>query len=256
VNPVETFTFNTLPVRLIVEPSGPWWIARDVCEALGLQGDAGQHTRRLDEDEKDLILIQTPGGPQRLAAVNEAGLFALILRSDKPSARSFKRWVTHEVLPSIRRTGAYQVDGNFDIPKTFSGALALAARQAQELETKAVEIAVLEPKAAFHDRVADSDGCHSIQEAAKVLGTGSGRLWAWLREWKYLIPGKTLPYQQYIDNGIFRVVEIAFEDRHKVDRLDTKTLLTGKGMVAIQRRLAAEAPGALIRPQHQPQREV
>lgn len=134
--------------------------------------------------------------------------------------------------------------------------LALEAEQkVQELactvEAQAQDIAVLEPKAAYADRVAEAGGCHSFAEAARILGTGQNRLFGLLRTYGYLIPGKRLPYQQFVDNGLFKVRERLFEDRHGIDRLDNKTFITGKGMVAIQRRMAASMPTPMLRPQHE-----
>ena len=259
---LQSFSFNTIPVRVVLQQDGPWWMARDVCEALGLQGDPGQHTRRLDDDEKGLILVQTPGGPQQQAAVNEPGLYSLILRSDKPAARAFKRWVTHVVLPNLRQ-GSGLAGTSFRVPETYAAALRLAAdlddqrrTLACRVEAQAQDLAILEPKASFCDAVARASDAHSINEAAKILGTGQNRLFAWLQTQGYIYrAGRELqPYQQHVDAGLFKVVEEHYEDTNKRDRIYAKVLITGKGMVTIQRRLAPEVPGALIRPQHQPGR--
>lgn len=91
-------------VRVITRDGDPWFVAADVCGALNFSGDPGQHTRRLDDDEKGLISIQTLGGGQQVAAINESGLYSLILGSRKPEAKRFKKWVTAEVLPAWIRT--------------------------------------------------------------------------------------------------------------------------------------------------------
>ena len=106
--PVE-FTFKDQTVRSITKDCDPWFVAADVCKALDIK-DTSQATDRLDDDEKGACLIRTLGGPQKLLTINESGLYALILRSDKPKAKEFRRWVTHEVLPSIRKTGRYEAD--------------------------------------------------------------------------------------------------------------------------------------------------
>ena len=244
MNELRNFDFNSLRIRVVLQNGEPWWIASDVCAVL-------EHTnptmalQRLDEDEKS-TLSSNEGGPDR-NIVNEPGLYTLILGSRKPEAKAFKRWVTHKVLPEIRATGGYQAA--FRVPRTLSEALAMASEQAKALECKEQEIVALEPKAAFCDAVSSSDDCHSVIEAAKILGTGQNRLFAWLRKHGYLMPGETLPYQKHVDTGLFRVVEMVYEDAHKRDRLAYKTLITGKGMVAIQKAMAGEA-SPLIRPRH------
>jgi len=96
------------PVRLVLKDGNPWFIAADVAKVLGYR-DAESATRHLDEDEKDTITASTLGGAQGLTVISESGLYALILRSRKPAAKAFRKWVTAEVLPSIRRTGSYTV---------------------------------------------------------------------------------------------------------------------------------------------------
>jgi prophage antirepressor-like protein len=99
------FAYEGRQVRVITDEQGmPWFVAADVCAVLGI---TTEQTRRLDDDEKGLRSVQTPGGTQSMTAVNESGLYSLILGSRKPEARAFKRWVTHDVLPAIRRTGSY-----------------------------------------------------------------------------------------------------------------------------------------------------
>jgi prophage antirepressor-like protein len=106
------FDFNGHGVRVIRTADREEWIAKDVCEVLELVGPPHQHTKNLDDDERGVTTIPTPGGPQEMATVTESGLYSLILRSRKPAAKAFKRWVTHEVIPSIRRTGGYVAPGH------------------------------------------------------------------------------------------------------------------------------------------------
>lgn len=113
-------------VRVVDIDGQPWWVAKDVCEVLGLDNPT-RAISSLDEDEKSTLQI-SKGGPQR-NIINEPGLYSLILRSRKPEAKTFKRWITHEVIPAIRQTGEYH-----RIPKTMSEALRLAADQAEQLE--------------------------------------------------------------------------------------------------------------------------
>lgn len=108
------FTYQNLPVRALMRGDEPWFVAADVCEVLGISKyrDA---IAKLDEDERCPVRVDTLGGPQEMAAVSESGLYTLILRSDKPEAKPFRRWVTKDVLPSIRRSGSYALPGAGDV---------------------------------------------------------------------------------------------------------------------------------------------
>ncbi len=123
---LQTFNFGMLTVRVVMLEDEPWWMAADVCSVLKIQNPTDA-LKRLDEDEKG-TLVSTEGGPGR-RIVNEPGLYALILGSRKPEAKAFKRWITHEVMPSIRKTGAYGVVQQFRVPTSLREALLLAADQ-------------------------------------------------------------------------------------------------------------------------------
>lgn len=111
MNELQVFEYRqTMDVRMVMQGDEPWWVLADVCRALGLER-TDSVARRLDPDEKGTHLVSTPGGPQEMTIINESGLYMVIFRSDKPEAKAFKRWVTHEVLPSIRRTGRYELGG-------------------------------------------------------------------------------------------------------------------------------------------------
>lgn len=111
MNDLQVFEYRqTMDVRMVMQGDEPWWVLADVCKVLGL-GSPHKVAERLDDDEKGRSQIPTLGGPQEMTIINESGLYSVILRSDKPEAKAFKRWVTHEVLPSIRRTGRYEVGG-------------------------------------------------------------------------------------------------------------------------------------------------
>ena len=108
MNDLQIFVYSGEQLRTIQRPDGLWWVLRDVCQVLGL-AEPHRVAARLDDDEKGRTQMTTPGGSQEMTIINEPGLYAVILRSDKPEAKDFKRWVTHDVLPSIRRTGAYGI---------------------------------------------------------------------------------------------------------------------------------------------------
>lgn len=108
MNDLQIYVYSGEQLRTIQRDDGLWWVLRDVCRVLGIANHKNVSVR-LDEDEKGGCLMDTPGGPQNFTIINEPGLYAVILRSDKPEAKEFRRWVTHEVLPSIRKSGAYGV---------------------------------------------------------------------------------------------------------------------------------------------------
>lgn len=135
---LQLFNFESKEVRCYGTSDKPVWIAQEVCNCLDLQGDAGQHVRRLDEDEKVLISIQTPGGIQDVLGVNEPGLYNLVLGCRKPVAKRFKRWLTHEVIPSIRKTGSYSINNPSAMQPTVKDEL--------EVINLCLSVAGLDPK--------------------------------------------------------------------------------------------------------------
>lgn len=106
MTPMQVFDYNKYPVRVVEQDGEPWWILNDVCAALDVHNPR-KVAQRLDEDEKGVTKSYTLGGEQEMTIINEPGLYSVILRSNKPEAKEFKRWLTHEVIPSIRKTGSY-----------------------------------------------------------------------------------------------------------------------------------------------------
>lgn len=138
-SPLSAFSFESRQVRVITDEHGdPWFVATDVCSVLGI-GNPRQATTRLDADEKGVISTDTPGGVQAVATVNEPGLYTLVLGSRKPEAKRFKRWVTHEVLPAIRRTGSYAITGSTPALPYGIHVVATSPRHAHWLWLSAVE---------------------------------------------------------------------------------------------------------------------
>lgn len=149
---MQIFHYQDQEVRTVEQGGEPWWVLADVCKALGMK-EPHRVSARLDDDEKGRTFVTTPGGAQELTIINEPGLYTVILRSNKPEAKSFKRWITHEVLPAIRRTGQYRaapaeqgsmdrlaqaverLESRLDSLGVFAGQSAAAAQAAQELPT-------------------------------------------------------------------------------------------------------------------------
>jgi len=187
---VFTFPETAQHVRTVMVDGEPWWIGRDVTTILGYRS-TNDGTRWLDEDEKGTHTVRTPGGLQEMVVVSEPGLYALILRSKRPEARAFKRWVTHEVLPAIRQTGQYEA-----APREMTKLEALQAAIESEQARLAAEarVAELEPAARSWDVLASAQGDFAVGDAAKVLSrdpqikTGRNRLFGILHEldWAYV----------------------------------------------------------------------
>lgn len=231
------------------EDGEPWFVAKDVCDALGIRTDTVRTI--LDEDEVTEVSNPNSIGVTHGRApliVSEAGLYSLVLKSRKPEAKRFKRWVTHEVLPALRRDGAYVAsDGTEDDATLMARALIAAERT---IEHNKARIAELEPKALFADAVAASDGTCLVGELAKMLrqngvNVGQNRLFAMLREDGYL--GKSgsnrnVPTQRAMEMGLFRIKETAITHSDGHVTINRTPKITGKGQrYFIQRYCGGEA---------------
>ena len=242
-NEIQRCEFKGAALRTLTDENGePWFVAKDVCDVLELS-NVGQALARLDDDEKSSITLNdgTPGNPNK-AIVSESGLYALVLASRKPEAHEFKRWVTHEVLPQIRKTGGYIPTTDVDDDMTIlAKAVMIGQRTMEEQKRRIAEqsehIKVLEPKARFADAVAASDGTCLIGELAKMLrqnglDIGQNRLFEILRQDGYL--GKTgsnrnVPTQKAMDLGLFRIKETAITHSDGHVTINRTAKVTGKG---------------------------
>lgn len=193
---LEVFRFNGAEVRMLLIDGEPWFVAVDVAVVLGYSATSAM-TRTLDEDENGVRVLHTLGGPQESTIISEAGLFSAILRARVPNAREFKRWVTHEVLPSIRRTGAYAV------PESREQLLARAVIEANAAISEAHhQIESLTPRAEAWDELADAGTDYAVGDAAKILQragveTGPQRLFETLRAFKWTFRGGDRRWRAY-----------------------------------------------------------
>ncbi len=221
----------------------PMFVAKDVCVILGL-GRQQDSTRYLDDDEKGECLVNTPSGAQKMVCVTEPGFYKLVMRSRKPEAKAFKRWVTHEVLPALRRDGGYMVARDETPEQTMARAVLLAQ---QTIERQKSRIAELEPKALFADAVAASDGTCLVGELAKMLrqngvDIGQNRLFAMLREDGYLGnvgSNRNVPTQRAMDLGLFRIKETAVTHSDGHVTINRTPKVTGKGQIYFVKRYGA-----------------
>lgn len=242
MNEIQTFESDQFgTVRAVRGEDGePMFVAKDVCVALEVK-NSRDALARLDDDEKGVVLTDTPGGEQQMQAVNEAGLYVLVLSSRKPEAKAFKRWVTHEVLPALRRDGGYMVARDETPEETMARALLLAQgtmeRQKRRIAGLEAENEEMRPKALFADAVAASDGTCLIGEFAKMLrqngvDVGQNRLFAMLREDGYLGKAgqnRNVPTQRSMELGLFRIKETAITHSDGHVTINRTPKLTGKG---------------------------
>ena len=252
-NEVQQFEFKGTALRALTDnEEEPWFIAKDVCNVLELN-NVGQALTRLDDDEKSSITLNdgTPGSPNK-SIVSESGLYALVLASRKPEAREFKRWVTHEVLPSIRRHGVYATDAVIDdILNDPDFGIRLLGELKSERERRREAETVIEaqkPKVLFADAVAASDGTCLIGELAKMLRqnglkVGQNRLFRILRDDGYL--GKSgsnrnVPTQRAMELGLFRIKETAVTHSDGHVTVNRTPKITGTGQAYFIRRYSPQ----------------
>jgi anti-repressor protein len=233
---LQLFNYEGSQVRTVFKDGEPFWVAKDVCDILEI-GSPTDAVKRLDDDEVDSIEVADSfGRNQKSNCVTESGLYSLILGSRKPEAKAFKRWVTHDVLPTIRKTGSYSTMD----PQQL---IALALVEAQKvIENKDKQIAIMQPKAQFFDAVADSKSAIEFGKAAKVLairGFGRNNLFEFLRNEGVLMDGN-IPKQRYIDSGYFRVIEQKWTDKNLETQINIKTLVYQKGLDWIRKLIEKE----------------
>lgn len=238
-NEIQQFDFKGASLRTLTDKAGePWFVAKDVCDILG-HSNVSMALDRLDDDERSKFNLGRQGETN---IVNEAGLYVLVLGSRKPEAHEFKRWVTHEVLPQIRRTGGYIPTTDVDDDMTILAKAVMIGQRTMEAQKQRIaeqqtRIVELEPKARFADAVAASDGTCLVGELAKMLrqngmDIGQNRLFRLLQADGYL--GKSgsnrnVPTQRAMDLGLFRIKEttVTHADGHTTVSRTPK--VTGKG---------------------------
>lgn len=221
-------------IRTITKDNEPMFCLVDICKALEIK-NATDVVKRLEDDEVTRFNLGSQSGETNF--VTESGLYAVILRSDKPNAKKFRKWVTSEVLPSIRKTGGY-IAGQEQMSDTELMAKALLVAQKQ-IEERNKQIEVMKPKAIFADAVATSKTSILVGDLAKLIcqngiQIGQKRLFEWLRENGYLIKSGSsynMPMQRYVEQGLFEVKESNVQNPDGSVRITRTTKVTGKGQV-------------------------
>lgn len=242
-----------LEVRAVEINGEGWLVGKDVAEVLGYKNPRKALLDHVDEEDKGVTKCDTLGGRQEMTVINESGLYSLVLRSKLPGAKKFRKWVTSEVLPQIRKTGGYvQISEEDDEASIMAKALEIAHRTLNKkdelLKAKDKEIKDLSEdlnqKNRFINQLAASENTLLVREVAKVASKadvviGEKRLWAKLREWGLIFKNSTEPKQCGIDKGYFEVNEGTKEAKGKVFTYRT-TRVTGKGQAYIIERLLKE----------------
>ena len=234
MNEIKVFDNDAFgSVRTMDMEGEVWFVGKDVAEILGYTNPSKALADHVDEEDKlnneSLSSLGQRGG----WLINESGLYSLVLSSKLPTARQFKRWITKEVIPSIRKTGGY-----FATPKTYVEALRALADAEEEKERLALENEEMKPKAEFYDDVTGSSDTIEIGEVAKVLNCGIGRnkLFDFLRKEKVLMKNN-IPKQHFVDEGYFRVIETKYTKPNGDVSINLKTVVYQKGVDYIRKLL-------------------
>lgn len=250
---LQSFIFESQQLRTIKVNDEVWFVGKDVAMILGYAKTANAISQHVDDEDKGVTRMMTPGGKQNIQVINESGMYSLILSSKMPNAKKFKHWITSEVLPSIRKHGAYMTDEKaFDVVHNKDGLASLLQQAADQLREKDVQIEEMKPKALFADAVTSSkstvligdlakmikqNGVHylyvTVNGTTKKLNMGPNNLFKWMRENHYLIARKgsdyNSPTQRSMLMELFEIKEktIVHSDGHTTISKTPK--VTGKG---------------------------
>jgi len=202
---ITPFNFSGAQVRAITKDGEPWFVASDVCSVLEIKSHRDA-VSTLDDDERESLIVDTLGGPQSSVCVNESGLYSLVLRSRKPQAKAFKKWVTSEVLPAIRKTGGYQSASLAILPKDYASALRQLADQYEETEKLRLTVEAQRPAVEYVEKYVKADGLFGIRETAKILNLKQSVFVNLCMGKVFFRENGTLqPYSQWMDAGYFQV---------------------------------------------------
>ena len=244
MNNLQTFNNPEFgEIRTMQINNEPWFVGKDVTDILGYQNGTRDINRHVDDEDKGSTEMVTPGGKQSMTIINESGLYSLIMGSKLPSAKKFKRWVTSEVLPSIRKNGAYMTEQTLEkalASPDFLIQLATQLKEEQDARKQAEKIIEEQkPKTIFADAVASSKTSILIGDLAKLIcqngyKIGQRRLFEWLRANNFLIKNgdsRNMPQQRYVEQGLFEIKESNVQNPDGSVRTTRTTKVTGKGQI-------------------------
>lgn len=254
MNELKIFNYQQNEIRTVTINNEPWWVAKDVCEVFG-ETNYRRSIQCLDDDEKGVSQIETPGGKQNMTILNEPGLYSLLFAMQPSKARGvteeyilereqslkqFKRWVTHEVIPSIRKHGMYAKDELLDNPDLLIQVATQLKEEKEKRKLLEAKVELDKPKVVFADSVAVSKTSILVGELAKILkqngiNIGQNRLFEKLRQEGFLIKRKgtdyNMPTQKAMDLELFEIKEtsVTHSDGHVTVSKTTK--VTGRGQI-------------------------
>lgn len=246
---LQSFIFESQQLRTIKVNDEVWFVGKDVATILGYAKTANAISQHVDDEDKGVTRMMTPGGKQNIQVINESGMYSLILSSKMPNAKRFKRWVTSEVLPAIRKHGAYMTDEKIEEVLTDPDTIIkLATQLKDERQQRLIEqqlrkdaenqVHEMKPKALFADSVATSKSTILIGELAKILrgngvDIGATRLFKWMRANGYLISRKgsdwNMPTQKAMNLGLFKIKETTINHSNGSTSISKTPKVTGKG---------------------------
>ena len=216
----------------------PWFVGKDVAEALGYAEPRSAVSKKVEEVDRGVAEMETPSGKQNMTIINESGLYALIFGSKLESAKRFKHWVTSEVLPAIRKHGAYAVDELLNNPEMAIKAFTALKEEREKNKRLQTDVDRMKPKEIFTDAVSASKTSILIGDLVKILkqngiNTGQNRLFETLRKDGYLIKQKgsnwNMPTQRAMEMGLFEIKESTHIDGNGCNVTTKTTKVTGKG---------------------------
>ena len=224
-------------VRVAGTSEEPLFCASDLCRALGYVNGRDAVSKHVDEGDVAKCDTPTLSGIQQMTYVNESGLYALIFGSKQQNAKAFKKWVTTEVLPSIRKTGTYSVQQQFQLPQTYLEALKALVASEEEKQQLAIENKVMRPKAEYFDKLIDRNLLTNIRDTAKQIHIPQNRFVKWLLDKRFVYRDakrKLKPYAEYIPEYF------ELKDFERNGHADTQLLINPKGKETFRLMIAGE----------------
>jgi anti-repressor protein len=243
---LTVFGYADTQVRTVVRDGEPWFVAADVCSVLDIRNNRDA-LASLDDDEKGVATTDTLGGAQQMAVINEPGLYSLILRSRKPEAKAFKRWITHEVIPAIRKTGRYETAPA--LPQTYTEALRCLLAEVEQREATEAKLAEVTPAAEAWNHLATATGDYAVADAAKILSrhpqikVGRDRLFTVMHGYGWIyrrqLDSRWTTYQVAVERGwLTELASSHYHPRTGELVLDAPQVrVMAKGLAELQKRL-------------------
>ena len=249
---LDLFQYKGENIRVTIVDDEPWFVASDVSRVLEYRM-ASDMTRRLNDEDKGYALLSTPGGDQQMTIINESGLYDAVFRSNADGARGFRRWVTHDVLPAIRKTGSYNAPAAISFEEMTAHVIAGLQERIAEAQARAKE---LESPAAAWESLSKAEGDFTVSDAAKTLArdgiaTGPRKLYDWLdaEGWIFRRGGRWQAMQTAVNAGLLvERVTSGYFDQNTGERkqADPQVRVTPKGLQRIRDLLADQRTLAVV----------